>query len=179
MAFVLAIGSSFSALAQDTRTDNHQITVDVPIVALLDLETTGSNKNFTATFTQRTPLEAGEKIDAPANNSTLWLNYSSIQTGSIPKRVDVSASALVPGVTIHLIAAESATGAGSLGGPTAGFNLTAAAQPLITGIGSAYTANGPNNGHQLTYSFLAEDENYGELRSGGTTISVTYTLADN
>lgn len=178
LAFVLAVGSSFSVFAQDTNTDSHQITVEVPTVALLDLETSGS-KNFTAAFTQPTPLEAGEKLNAPADNATLWLNYSSIQAGTTPKHVDVSASALVPGITIHLVAGTSATGFGTKGTPTAGFNLTTSAQSLITGIGSAYTATGPNNGHQLTYSFSALDASYANLRSGTTTVDVTYTLADN
>ncbi|QRQ99871.1 hypothetical protein [Dyadobacter sandarakinus] len=178
LLFALSLGFSFSSSAQDTNTDNHQITVEIPTVALLDLETSGT-KNITASFTQPTPLEAGDKISAPANNNTLWLNYSSIQTGTTTKRVDVKSSALVNGVDIHLIAAAAATGAGTKGTPTAGFNLTAADQTLINGIGSAYTVSGPNNGHQLTYAFTSADANYANLRSGSTTVTVTYTLADN
>ncbi|WP_221392212.1 hypothetical protein [Dyadobacter sp. NIV53] len=174
----LALGSSVSLFAQDTNTDNHQITVEIPTVALLDLETAGT-KNFTATFTQPTPLEAGDKLTAPALNNSLWLNYSSIQAGTTTKRVDVNSSALVNGVDIHLVAGTSASGFGTKGTPTAGFNLTASDQTLINGIGSAYTVSGPNNGHQLTYTFAAADANYANLRSGNTTVTVTYTLADN
>ena len=176
--FVTALGASVSVFAQDTNTDNHQITVEVPTVALLDLETAGT-KNITASFIQPTPLEAGEKITAPALNNTLWLNYSSIQTGTTTKRVDVKASALVSGVSINLVAGASASGAGTKGTPTAGFILTAAEQTLIGGIGSAYTLTGSGNGHQLTYTFAAADANYAALRSGSTTVTVTYTLADN
>jgi len=176
--FVFALCGSFSVFAQDTRVDNHQITVDVPAVALLDLETTGS-KNFTAAFTQPTPLEAGEKLTAPAANSTLWLNYSSIQTATTTKRVDVKSDVLVNGVDIHLVAGASASGFGTKGTPTAGFNLTAADQILVNGIGSAYTLTGPSNGHQLTYTFASLDANYAALRSGSTIVTVTYTLADN
>lgn len=179
LVFVLAFGPSFSLFAQDTNTDSHQITVEVPTVALLDLETTSGSENFTAAFTQPTPFEAGEKLTAPADNTTLWLNYSSIQTASTPKHVDVSASAVVPGINVHVVAGTSASGFGAKGTPTAGFNLTTSVQSLITGIGSAYTATGPNNGHLLTYSFTALDANYANLRSGSTTIEVTYTLADN
>ncbi|WP_205748212.1 hypothetical protein [Dyadobacter bucti] len=179
LVFVLTAGSSFSVFAQDTNTDSHQITVEVPVVALLDLETSSGSENFTAAFTQPTPLEAGEKLTAPTDNATLWLNYSSIQTASTPKHVDVSASAVIPGINVHVVAGTSATGFGTKGTPTAGFNLTTSAQSLITGIGSAYTVNGPNNGHLLTYSFTALDANYANLRSGSTTIDVTYTLADN
>lgn len=176
--FTLGIGSSISLFAQDTNTDNHQITVEIPTVALLDLETAGT-KNITASFVQPIPLEAGDKLTAPALNNTLWLNYSSIQTGIITKRVDVKSSALVNGVNINLVASTSATGFGTKGTPTAGFVLTASDQTLINGIGSAYTVSGPNNGHQLTYTFAALDANYANLRSGETTVTVTYTLADN
>lgn len=176
--FILAVGSGFNAFSQDTNTDNHQITVEVPTVALLDLETAGT-KNITASFTQATPLEAGDKLSAPAANSTLWLNYTSIQTGTTTKRVDVKSSAVINGIDINLVAAAAATGSGTRGTPTAGFNLTAADQTLINGIGSAYTVSGPNNGHQLTYSFNSTDANYANLRSGSTTVTVTYTLADN
>ena len=178
LVMTLAIGSVMSVSAQDTNTDNHQITVEIPTVALLDLETAGT-KNITAAFTQPTPLEAGDKLTAPALNNTLWLNYSSIQTGTTTKRVDVKSSALVNGIDIYLVAAASATGFGTKGTPTAGFNLTAADQTLINGIGSAYTVSGPNNGHQLSYTFASLDANYANLRSGSTTVTVTYTLADN
>lgn len=175
---VIAVGSGFNAFSQDTNTDNHQITVEVPTVALLDLETSGA-RNITASFSQAAPLEAGDPLTAPVPNSTLWLNYSSIQTGTTTKRVDVRSSAVINGVDINLVAATSATGSGTLGTPTAGFNLTAADQTLINGIGSAYTVSGPNNGHLLTYAFNATNSNYADLRSGSTTVTVTYTLADN
>jgi hypothetical protein len=178
MFVVMLAGLSGRAVAQDTQTDNHQISVVVPVVALLDLETSGT-KNFTASFTKPTNDEAGEKILAPAANNTLWLNYTSIQAGTTTKKVNVKANALVDGVDIHLVAANAAGGAGTKGTPTAGFNLLTTDQTLISDIGSAYTSSGPTNGHQLTYTFLADDANYAALRSGSTTVTVTYTLADN
>lgn len=178
MFVVMLTGLSGRAVAQDTQTDNHQISVVVPVVALLDLET-AATRNFTASFTKPTNDEAGEKILAPAANSTIWLNYTSIQAGTTTKKVNVKASALVDGVDIHLVAAAAAGGAGTLGTPTAGFNLSTTDQTLISDIGSAYTASGATSGHQLTYTFVAADANYANLRSGSTNVTVTYTLADN
>lgn len=179
----LSISSlAFNANSQDTQTDNHQITVVIPNVALLDLETSLS-KNFSAAFTQATPFEAGDKLTIPAANGDLWLNYSSILAatglGSTSRRVDVKASALVPGVTISVVAAPSTTGFGTKGTPSASVTLTTADQPIITAIGSAYTVSGPSNGHKLTYSFAALDANYAALKAGSTVVTVTYTLADN
>lgn len=176
---VVLAGLSNRALAQvDTETDNHQISVVVPTVALLDLETSVS-KNFTASFTKPANDEAGEKIVAPAANSTIWLNYTSIQAGTTTKKVNVKAAPLVGGVDIHIVAAAAVGGAGTKGTPTAGFNLLTTDQVLVSDIGSAYTSSGPTSGHQLTYTFLADDANYANLRSGSTTVTVTYTLADN
>lgn len=178
-AFVLGLLFISQANAQDSNTDNHQITVVVPTVALLDLET-AANKNFTASFVQPTPLEAGQKIDAPANNTDLWINYSSIISTTVTSRkVEVKASALVPGVTITVVAGASSTGQGTLGTPAAAVTLTTADQSLITGIGSAYTGTGASNGHNLTYTFTAPDGTYADLLADSTPITITYTLSDN
>lgn len=175
VASLMFLGSKASA--QDTQTDNHTITVVVPNVALLDLEAT--TRNFTSTFVQPTPLEAGERLTAPANNTNLWLNYSSIIGGSVlSRKVQVKIGALVPGVDIAVTAAAAVNGAGTKGtGST--LTLSATDQDLVTAIGSAYTGTGINNGHNLTYSFNALDANYGSLRAASPVVTVTYTLVDN
>ena len=180
LSLIFVSATALEAMSQDTRTDNHQITVVIPDVALLDLESSVS-KNFSATFTQTGPAEAGDKITVPTANANLWLNYSSIlPTTVLSRRVDVKASALVTGVSISVLAATAtATGAGTKGTPTAAVILTTTDQPIISTIGSVYTVTGPNNGHLLTYSFAALDADYAALRAGSTPITVTYTLADN
>lgn len=180
---ILAISSliAFQANAQDTNTDNHQITVVVPNVALLDLETSVS-KDFNAAFAQPDPDEAGEKVAVPDDNSDLWLNYSSIIPSALTggRTVKVKASTVVPGVGIIVVAgAATSGGKGTLGTPTAAVTLTTTDQSLITGIGSAYTETGPSKGHQLTYSFTALDADYALLRAETTPVTVTYTLVDN
>lgn len=180
VVIAVLLGSVAPAFAQDTNADDHVITIDVPTVALLDLETSAGSLDFTAAFTKPTNNEAGAKILAPSAVATTWLNYTSIQSGTTSKKVNVKASALVDGVDIHVVAgAAAATGAGTKGTPGAGFDLTTSDQVLISDIGSAYTATGANSGHQLTYTFVAKDENFATLRSGVTPVTVTYTLADN
>lgn len=178
-ALILSVGTCTSVFAQlDTRIDSHIITVVVPSVALLDLESS-STKDFSATFVA--PTEAGNKLAVPQDNSTTWLNYSSIQTSNTPKRVDVKAVPAIVGMDIHLIAAIASAGTiGAKGTPNAGITLSTTDQTLITAIGSAYTLNGSGNGHQLTYSFdTVLDATYAALRSGSTPVTVTYTLVDN
>jgi hypothetical protein len=175
--FALAALFSFSASAQsDSRIDNHVVTVVIPSVALLDLETSTS-KNFTATFTQSN--EAGDKLTAPVNNTSLWLNYSSIQTGTTTKRVEIEASTVIDGVDIT-VTAGSGSGFGKLGTSSGPTKISQTKATLIDGIGSAYTVTGANNGHQLTYNFATPDSDYEHLRSTvGTNVTVTYTLTDN
>lgn len=180
-ALILSAGSLTSVFAQtaDTQTDGHLLSVVVPTLALLDIETNSASKDFTATFIA--PIEAGEKI-APVTNSLLFLNYSSIQTGTVLKKVTVKTSALVPGVDINVLAvAATATGGGTKGTPVGTpVVLTTIDQPLITGIGSAFTATGPAVGHQLNYNLVASDLNYGNLRSGpATPVTITYTISEN
>jgi hypothetical protein len=63
--------------------------------------------------------------------------------------------------------------------------LSAADQTIISGIGSAYTGNGTNNGHNLTYALVAGSgpggvANYADLLATATTsATVTYTISDN
>lgn len=175
----LGLGSSY---AQDTKTDNHTVAITIPEVAILDLELSTS-KNLIMNFVA--PTEAGNPITAPLNNTTLWLNYSSIvePTGVDASRtVSVKTSAVIPGVDIKITAAADAgAGAGTKGTPVgAGVTLTTADQALINTIGSSWTDTGVSKGHQLTYAVsLTSGATYGSLVSGTTTVTVTYTLSAN
>lgn len=180
IAIVITLSAAFTtSFGQDSRTDNHTVTVAIPNIAILDLE--AGTKNFTSTFSMPgAAAEAGEKINVPAANNDLWLNYTSIlpSTGVASRRVDVKADVLVPGVNIKLVAGAITTGAGTRGTPTAGITLSTTDQPLVTGIGSGYTNTGVNNGHQLTYTYEALDGNFSAIRANNHTVTVTYTLVD-
>ena len=183
LVIVSLIGlSAYSSLAQDTKTDNHTVAITIPEVAILDLELS-SSKNIAASFVA--PTEAGNPITVPVNNTSLWLNYSSIvePTGvDASRKVSVKTSATIPGIDIKVTAATDAgAGAGTKGVPVAaGVVLTTADQDLITGVGSCWTDTGTSKGHQLTYAFgLTSAATYSSLVSGTTTVTVTYTLSAN
>ncbi|WP_265129336.1 hypothetical protein [Chryseobacterium oranimense] len=175
---------SGSLKAQDTNTDNHTITISIPEVALVDIEP-AATKNITLGFTA--PTEAGNPITPSTSNSTLWLNYSSIKSVADPTRnVSVKVNALIPGIDINVTAAAATgSGAGTLGTPSAQLTLSAADQTIISGIGSAYTGNGANNGHNLTYALAAGSgpggvAAYADLQATASTVAtVTYTISDN
>lgn len=171
--------------AQDTNKDNHTVTISVPEVALVDIEP-AATKNITLGFTA--PTEAGDPVTPNTANSTLWLNYSSIKSVAEPTRnVSVSVNAIIPGIDIHVTAAAATgSGGGLVGDPAAELILSATDQTIISGIGSAYTGNGANNGHNLTYALAAGSSPsgvaaYSDLQATTVTTAatVTYTISDN
>ena len=171
---------SLGAYAQDTNGDSHTITVTIPEVALLDIETTGT-KNFSVAFTA--PTEAGNALGNPSNNTDHWLNWSSIVTdgsGDNPSRsIKVKLNATVPGVDIKVVPGTITGGQGTRGTiVSAGVTLTTSDQDLITAIGSCYTESGTSKGSNLTYSFTPNASNYGQLVSSAPSVTVTYTLTD-
>jgi hypothetical protein len=179
-----AFALSANLKAQDTKTDNHTLTISVPEVALVDIEP-AATKNITLGFTA--PTEAGSAVIPNAANTTLWLNYSSIKSDADPTRnVSVSVNEIIPGIDIHVTAAgATGSGGGTLGTPAAQLTLSATDQTIISGIGSAYNGNGANNGHNLTYALAAGSSpggvaSYADLKVIATTeVSVIYTISDN
>jgi len=83
-----------------------------------------------------------------------------------------------------LAAKDAGQGDGTMGkaNNTAIVLSTSSAQNIIDGVGSAYTGNGANKGHNLTYSLTqkAASGSYADLDfNQSQTVSITYTLSDN
>ncbi len=184
-AVALVIGVSATSYAQDSNHDAHNVTINIPEVALLDIEPSGSNA---ITLGPTAPTEAGDPLNfSNATNNTLWMNYSSIigSTSEPTRTVSVSiTTGTVPGgMNLKVVAASDAGGgAGNLGTPSTELTLSGTAQNIITGIGSCYTGNGTSKGHQLTYTLEQNaPANYGDLDfdDNATVLTVTYTISDN
>ncbi|PAC26076.1 hypothetical protein BWI92_26405 [Flectobacillus sp. BAB-3569] len=128
------------------------------------------------------PSTAGDPIVAPTNNTSLYLQYSSIMTApATGRKISVQASATVAGLTIAVTAANpGATNlqAGGTGSTISSLGTTAT--DIITGITSCATGTGSTDGSNLTYSIATTSASaYQNIRSGTSSITVTYTLADN
>lgn len=178
-----AFSANLKAQSDDTN-DDHTITITVPEVALVDIEPSAS-KNISLGFTA--PTEAGLPITPSGTNNTLWLNYSSIKSAADATRnVSVKVNSIIAGIDIRVTAAAAAgAGDGTLGTPSAQLTLTAADQTIISGIGSAYTGNGANNGHNLTYALAPGSSSgtiavYADLEAVASALAtVVYTISDN
>jgi hypothetical protein len=181
---VLIMTSTSIGFAQDGADDTHTVTITVPTVALVDIEPAAS-KNLTILFVA--PTEAGEALTDPDDDTTLWLNYSSIKSGAATTNtVSVKLDALLPGVDINVTAgADAGGGDGDVGTPAgAALTLTTADQVIVSAIGSSYTGDGATNGHNLTYSVDGATTGgtaaYADLvAAAGSAVTVTYTISNN
>ncbi|WP_111707371.1 hypothetical protein [Lutibacter citreus] len=180
-AFILFASSN--AFAQnDTNEDSHTLSISIPEVALLDIE---SSTNNTAISLEATaPTEAGEKINLDKSNSDLWLNYSSIvgNKSSRTVTVQITDGDVPAGANLTVAASQfKGNGEGTMGKANdTGIILSSKkAQNLIEGIGSAYTGNGAQ-GHNLTYKLTQIKGEYAKLNfDESTNLTITYTLTDN
>lgn len=181
---VLSANASF---AQDTKVAAHLVTINIPQVALLDLEVASGTTDVVLAGTA--PTEAGLPMTfgTTATNSAIWMNYSSIVKGALLRNVTVSITngTLPTGLKLTVLAsAATADGAGTKGTAATAIALTnTAAAAIVTGIGSTYTGDGATKGRNLTYQLgYATDEatDYAALRfvDLAAPLTITYTLSD-
>lgn len=166
------LGISIPMVGQTTG--NASATINLPSVALLDIEPAGTiSLNFTA------PTEAGAVLGSSSTNSTKWINITSAVTTGLTRRVtaQISGGTLPNGVRLSLSVANPVGGAGTRGTPVTLTYLTTTAQTIINSIGGAYTNTGSGSGFNLTYAL--DIQTYSILKSGISTFSVLYTLVDN
>ncbi|TXH20491.1 MAG: hypothetical protein E6Q95_05650 [Chitinophagaceae bacterium] len=170
LIIIFVIGSKIG-IAQTTGSKN--VSISLNEVMIMDIEPVIS-KNLVMNFT--VPTQAGNPIAIPANNTALWLNYTSaLASGS--RHITARISATIPGVDIKLTAgAATGIGAGTRGVSTGQKILTTTNQTIISGIGGAFTGNGSSNGHQLIYTLGIN--NYTQLIKTNTSITVTYTISN-
>lgn len=179
---VLLFGLNVAVMGQTlVASGQHSVTLQLPAIALLDIEPAGSS---TVNLSLESPVEAGEPLIAGAGSTsnTNWLNYTSaVSEGGASRIITVQITGgIVPaGTAIRLhTGAYSGTGAGILGIPAGTLTLSDTPQTCIISIRGAYTGKGSNNGHRLNYTLDVTD--YGLLTGGApTSLTITYTLIEN
>ena len=172
------IFASANVFAQDNNNDSHNISINIPEVALLDLEGGSS-----ITLAPTAPTEAGDALDfSNATDNSTWVNYSSIVPSGTTRDVTAAiTSGTVPsGLVLKVTAGSySGSGKGTTGTSAGQVTLSSTAQNVISGIGSSYTGDGQDNGHNLSYVLeLTSADDYGQLVKDNTSITVTYTITD-
>ena len=165
--------------AQDDNSSGHKVTISIPEVALLDLE--GSK---CITLAPKAPTEAGEGFDfSQAVDNNAWINYSSVvgrhKTRSVT--VEITRGYVPEGLILLATAANDAgNGKGKMGNPSGQIKLSNNPQKIIYNVGSCYTGNGTNNGHNLSYKLdIESDADYAKLTNTEADLTITYTLTDD
>jgi hypothetical protein len=178
LSVLLTAGTSASA--QLSGTGYLVFNVNIPEVALLDIEPAG---NTEISLIIAPPGEAGKApVLANSINNSLWLNYTSSRPANGPfRKVNVQLhGSLPPGITISLKASSRSElcGNGMFGIPNDEIVLSNTPQILISGIGGAFTGDGAGCGHRLNFTFnISQSELLQHTRNN--IIQLTYTLADN
>ena len=186
--FITIIGIRTVVWSQiDSNIANSYTSVNIPEVALIDIESTTGSNNINITMNRT--YEAGKGSLGWWEDDTLWMNYSSVTGSSEPTReiTAVITSGETPqGTKLELRANQysslSNEGSGSFGTPTTTrISLSETPQAIITDIGSSYTGDGPENGHQLIYRIAKKGKSYtADIRAGNyAPITITYTMTDN
>jgi hypothetical protein len=160
---------------KDTNNTSHTISVIVPKIALLDIESDISND---ITLEILSPSEAGNSLQQSATNNNLWLNVTSVAESGNFRDITVKINKPMKGVDINVVSdTYSGLGYGSWGTPLPQITLSPNDQTLISGIKSGISGDGIFNGFNLKYSAQIADSNYGSISSSeNKDITVTYTL---
>lgn len=125
------------------------VKVSIPSVSLVSFA--GSTKQLKDIRNKGT-----EQTITPSTLDTTWLNYSSIIDGNSTNSicVNINSGYLPAEVVVKLNVGEDVgAGAGTMGKSTGQISLTEYPQAIVTDIGTCYTGQGINKGHQLTYSW--------------------------
>jgi len=178
--FAVLLTVEITSSAQTTGTGYFVFNVNIPEIALIDIEPAG---NTNISLTVAPPGKAGE---APAFvntfNNSLWLNYSNSRPANGPfRKVNVQLhGSLPPGITIRLKASPGSglCGNGLFGLPNDEISLSNTPQTLISGIGGAYTGDGAGCGHRLNFTFNISESELLQYTQNNI-VQLTYTLADN
>lgn len=164
----------------DTNEATHQVSLNIPKVALVDIEGPGGEAGLITLTPVLENMEAGAAVDfSGATNSDLALNYTSIVEDGETRDITVGINNNLPtGLSLEITAGSIFDGAvGTIGsGQTIELATTGTSKNIVTGIGSVYTGTGNTKGHPLTYNLKVDDSKYSSLEAASSTVTVTYTI---
>lgn len=156
------------------QVSSEQVSVFMPEVALMDIEPNSS----TISLSMSTPKEAGLMEIKTFADNVKWINYSSA-TESSKRRgifVQLSGGSIPSGTELFISAGNSVSGAGVLGFGGS-VSITNTPKLLINSIGGAFTGNGVNMGHPISYKLEIID--MGKLDvDESQTVTISFTIVD-
>ena len=179
----------------DKDNAQHSVTVNVPTVALVDVENAeGSEADITLSFNEDDLVtEAGSKlVFKDVTNNNLYLQYTSIirKNKSQSITAELQNSNIPSGMNLQVSTAAAVKNTGTEKGTTGTGNTdyqtletvsgnNGSAKTLVSGIGTCYTGTGGAYGHQLTYRLTIDDTDaaYNNLTADSYETTVVYTIS--
>ena len=164
------------ALGQTVASGSIGVNLTLPEIALLDIEP----NNSAVSLTLNAPNEAGSFVKVATNTNAKWLNYTSaVRQGQFRNvTVQIEYGSIPPGTKISILANSASGGGGALGSSNGTIVLSYSPQKVVNLIGGAYTGNGANAGHALSYTLEVTQVADLDFNSSGT-LGLIYTLIDN
>jgi hypothetical protein len=170
-------------IADDNKEAQHSVSIEIPTVALVDVEDADGEAQTINLTPDVSAIEAGEAVDfSTATDNSFWLNYTSVVAKNKKRNITakIESGDLPEGVSLVLSVGGISTGNGTKGEAVSGtITLGKNAKDIVKNIGSCYTESGSNKGHQLTYSLDMDNSSYDELIADSYSVEVVYTITDN
>ena len=173
LIIVFGLIAATGVFAQVSDTDNHTVTINIPVIQLLAID--GGN----VTLAVQEPAVAGNAGTGDSDASTSLFYTSLVPSGGSNKITVEASGASVPGGTSITVEATgiSATGTGGTAqAPVTFTNMLLGAQDFIRDIGSAYTGvTSGSDGAELTYT-LSFTNFEALFAQAAAVFTVTYTI---
>lgn len=173
--YVLIFATKFG-YSQTVANNNVGLSLTLPEIALLDIEP----NNSVVSISLPTPSEAGLLNKKAENPNAKWLNYTSaVKSGKYRNvTVQIEYGNVPAGTRLSMMASSGVGGRGVLGFSNGQITLSSTPQKIINLIGGAYTGNGANAGHPLSYFLEVTEVSDLNFDASGT-LGLVFTLIDN
>ena len=174
----ILIGRTLPALSQN-ESDNINVRFSIPEIAVMDIEPAYNNIEFSVSASSN---PGGEPVVEQISGESIWINYSSaINTNGNKRSINAQLldNSLPSGISFYVEAsAASPFGSINQGASTGKVKISSTPRPIISGIGSCFTGDGVNKGHEIKY-FL-EITDFDKIESKNNQVfTVMYTITDN
>ena len=161
----------------DKKKASHGLNIEIPTHAMIALAGPSSKE---IDFEANAADVAGDKVSfSQKNETTLWLNYSSLVTEDNSNTISAEITDVPDGLTIEVAVSNAASG-NKKGHTGKGYKkaLTTDGVQVVDDIKTCYTGTGENNGHELVYSVSADESKYDEIVADSHHLTVTYTITE-
>ncbi len=161
------------------ESSNINLRFSIPEIAVMDVEPDFNNIEFSV-IASADP--GGQPEIEQVSGESVWINYSSAIRNKGNKRAinaQLTNNTLPEGISFYIQAsAASPFGSANQGISAGKVQISSEPRPIITGIGSCFTGDGMNMGHELRYVLEITDFNKIESKPDQV-FTVLYTITDN